>query len=36
MISEYKTKLISKDILREKLSELCNIVEEKSENSQQC
>lgn len=35
MISEYKTKLISKDILREKLAELYNIAEEESENSQQ-
>ncbi len=36
MISEYKTKLISKDVLREKLAELYNIAEEESENSQQC
>ncbi|WP_330617586.1 PDDEXK nuclease domain-containing protein [Pseudobutyrivibrio sp.] len=35
MISEYKTKLISKDVLREKLAELYNIAEEESENSQQ-
>lgn len=36
MISEYKTKLISKDVLREKLAELYNIAEEETENSQQC
>lgn len=36
MISEYKTKLISKDVLREKLDELYSIAEEESENSQQC
>lgn len=35
MISEYKTKLISKDVLREKLAELYSIAEEESENSHQ-
>ena len=35
MILEYKTKLISKDVLREKLAELYSIAEEKSENSHQ-
>ena len=35
MISEYKTKLISKDVLRDKLAELYSIAEEESENSQQ-
>ncbi len=35
MISEYKTKLISKDVLREKLAQLYSIAEEESENSHQ-
>ena len=35
MISEYKTKLISKDVLREKLAELYSIAEEELENSHQ-
>ena len=35
MIAEYKTKLIDKRILREKLNELYDIAEEESRNSQQ-
>lgn len=35
MIAEYKTKLIDKKILQQKLEELYDIAEEESKNSQQ-
>ena len=35
MISEYRTKLISKEVLRKKLDELYEAADE-SQNSQQC
>lgn len=35
MISEYRTKLISKEVLQKKLEELYDVADE-SKNSQQC